>query len=126
MVIRKDLSIESLQQQEREWLRQHPTTRLPVAEPTIHWSELPAPAPGDRIAVEWNVYRAEVGRLLAEGNAGRWVLIVGEKLIGVWNTEAEARTVRDLRFSKQGVLLRQILERDPIIRGGGYHRLWPS
>jgi hypothetical protein len=41
---------------------------------TIHYSQLPPAEPGSRIAREWETYRREVGRLLAEGHEGRFLL----------------------------------------------------
>ena len=41
----------------------------------IHWTELPEDTSGGPLATESNVYRREIGRLLAEGHEGRWVFI---------------------------------------------------
>jgi hypothetical protein len=115
-----------LMQAERVWVLAHPQPPLPPAEPrTVHYTELPESASGP-LAAEWNVYRREVGRLLAEGHEGRWVLIKGEEIIGVWDTEGEADRVRLDRFLMQDVLLKQILTREPALRGGGHHRRWRS
>jgi hypothetical protein len=61
----------------------------------LHYTELPAPQPGSPLAREVEFYRREVGRLLAEGHEGKWVLIKGEEIIGIYDTEdaamAEAR-----------------------------------
>jgi hypothetical protein len=98
---------------------------LPQPErPTVHYTELPEDASGGPIADEWNFYRREVGRLLAEGHEGRWVLIKGEKIIGIWDTEEEADQVRLQSFLMQPVLLKQVAVREPILRGGGYDRPW--
>jgi hypothetical protein len=98
----------------------------PRERPTIHYTELTADTSGGPIAREWNFYRREVGRLLAEGHEGRWVLIKGEEIIGIWDTEEEGHRVRLERYFMQPVLLKQILEREPILRGGGYDRRWRS
>ena len=47
-----------------------PYKRQPVEPSTIDYRELPASKPGDPIGQEWNYYRREVGRLLAEGHKG--------------------------------------------------------
>ena len=65
---------------------------------TIHFSTLPDGKHGSNNQ-DWNVYRREVGRLLAEGNEGRWVLIQGEEIVGIWDTEVEAEVVRLERFA---------------------------
>src|SRR5438105_1492409 len=40
----------------------------------IHYTQLPESPPGSPMAGEWDLYRREVGRLLAEGNEGKWIL----------------------------------------------------
>jgi hypothetical protein len=99
-----------------------PQAAKPTPPPTfdprrvIHYTELPECRPDSQIATESNFYRREVGRLLAEGHEGRWVLIKGEQIIGIWDTRAEAFAVADERFLLQPVLVRQILEWEPLIR----------
>jgi len=98
---------------------------LPPAErPTIPYTELPEARSDGPITAEWNFYRREVGRLLAEGHEGRWVLIKGEAIVGIWDTEAEGEQVRLQRFFMQPVLLKQICSREPVLRGGGYQYGW--
>jgi hypothetical protein len=97
----------------------------PYERPTIHYSELADARPDSPLYLEWNFYRREVGRLLAEGLEGKWVLIKGETIIGVWDTEAETNAVRLEKFLMQPVLMKQILEREPLLRIG-YNRLCPS
>ncbi|MBY0522901.1 MAG: hypothetical protein K2R98_05865 [Gemmataceae bacterium] len=117
--------VQWLQEQEREEvLKNPPAPKPPLDQPTIHWTELSEATPGHRGATEWNFYRKQVGRLLGEGHEGRWVLIKGEEIFGIWDTEQEAKAARAQRFMMQDVLLRQILEREPVLRGGGYHRTW--
>ena len=82
---------------------------------TIHWTELTSDTTGP-LKSEWNVYCREVGRLLAEGQENRWVLIKGEEIIGIWDTREEAAALADERFFLQTVLVRQILEWEPLIR----------
>jgi hypothetical protein len=84
--------------------------------PTIHWSELPEDTRNDEHARDWNFYRREVGRLLAEGHEGRWVLIKGEQIIGMWDTREEAFAVADKRYLMQHYLVHQIQTREPLLR----------
>jgi hypothetical protein len=119
-----DEVVERLQREEVERMRNMPSSP-PSERPTIRYSEL-AEDKGGPIAREWNFYRREAGRLLAEGHEGKWVLIKGEQIIGIWNTEEEADQVRLQIFPMQHVLLKQICEREPILRGGGYLRRWHS
>jgi hypothetical protein len=85
--------------------------------PTIHFTQLPGDTSGGRGATEWNYYLREVGRLLADGHEGRWVLIKGEEVVGIWDTEAEANRIRLQRFLMQDVLIHQIRTHEPVLRG---------
>jgi hypothetical protein len=113
--------IRRIQQQEREQVKG--VSRIPLREPApIHCSALPDPASGSPLATEWDHYRREVARLLAEGHEGKWGLIKGEEIVGVWNTQEEADQVRIERYLMQPVLLKQILTWEPALGGGGCHR----
>src|SRR5437868_3856214 len=69
--------IEKIHRQAVEPYRQSPPLP-PVEPPTIPCTELPEAKPDSPLYHEWNYYRREVGRLLAEGQEGRFVLIKGE------------------------------------------------
>jgi hypothetical protein len=81
-----------------------------------HWTELQDDTSGGPLATEWNFYRREVGRLLIQGNDNRWVLIKGEEIIGIWDTRDEAFTIASERFFGQPVLVKQVLEWEPLLR----------
>jgi len=85
--------------------------------PTIHYTELAPARPDFPLYSEWETYRREVGRLLAEGHEGRWILIKGEEIIGIWDTEAEVLDEGYKRFLLQGFMIHQILTRERVIRG---------
>lgn len=110
----------------REFVERSRAQRPSLSEPrTIHYAELPPSRPGDALADEWETYRREVARLLAEGNEGRYVLIKGQQIIGIWETLKEAFAEADKRFPLQSYLVHQIQERERILRIG-YNRLCPS
>ena len=90
----------------------------PSPPPTIHYTELPASKPGEPLAEEWETYRREVGRLLAEGNEGRFILIKGQQIIGIWDREEDALATAYQKFLLQPFLVHQILERERIYRIG--------
>ncbi|MBL8794432.1 MAG: hypothetical protein JNM56_11040 [Planctomycetia bacterium] len=114
-----------LQEQERQWLLRNPPPPRPLPEPpTIHWTKLARADARSQLATEWNYYLTQVARLLAEGHEGRWVLIVREEVVGVYDTYPAAYRIYNERFAGKPVLLHQVLEREPILRGGGYHRQW--
>lgn len=87
--------------------------------------ELPQVSPDSPLFTEWDFYRRTVGRLLAEGHEGKWLLIKGEAIVGIWATETEANGTRLERFPFQAVLMKQILAREPVFRLG-YNRLCQS
>ncbi len=117
--------VRRLQARETEQIRQQvsscpfPPRDVPTV-PYVALAEAPLDSP---IATEWNFYRCHVGRLLAEGNQGRWVLIKGERIVGIWDTFEEAKAAQASLV--QPVLLKQILEREPLLRIG-YNRPCPS
>ena len=66
--------------------------------PHLHYTELPEPGPNSGLAVEWNTYRREVGRLLAEGHEGKYLLIKGEEVLGIFPTKEAADEEGRRRF----------------------------
>jgi len=83
---------------------------------TIHYSELPPSIPNSPLAEEWDFYRREVGRLLAEGLEGKHVLIKGEAIIGIWDTHEQAYEVALQKYLRQPVLIKQVLTREPVLK----------
>ncbi len=66
--------------------------------PCIHYSELKpfsTPSPNDQ---EWDTYRKEVGRLIAEGHEGEFVLIKGTEIGGFYDSFWEAHRAGLERF----------------------------
>jgi hypothetical protein len=88
----------------------------PKEYPTIHHTELQPFRPGDALAVEWEVYRREVGRFLAEGYEGKHVLIKGEEIVGFFDTRIAALDVAYERFLGQPFLVHQVQTRERLIR----------
>ena len=88
--------------------------------PTIHYTELPPGRPGSPLYAEWETYRREVGRLLAQGHEGRWILIKGEEIIGIWDTHDEALHEGNVRYfipRGEGFMIHEIQTRERVIRG---------
>jgi hypothetical protein len=89
----------------------------PPPEPTtVAHTELPEAKPGSPLYHEWNTCRREVGRLLAEGHEGRFVLIKGEVILGIWETRAEAKAVALQKYLMQPCLIQQVRSREPLLR----------
>jgi hypothetical protein len=58
--------------------------------PCIHYSELKPFTLPTGLDVEWNTYRSEVARLIAEGHEGEFVLIKGNEIAGFFPTFRDA------------------------------------
>ena len=93
---------------------------------TIPYTELPPARPDSPIATEWETYRREVGRLLAEGQEGRFVLIKGEEIIGIWDGREDANAEGLRRYLLQPFLLHQVRSREPLVRLSPAVKLWDA
>lgn len=112
--------IEQLHRQAIEAARAQPLP--PYEPPTVHYAELPAAQPNSQLSQEWNFYRREVGRLLAEGDEGRFVLIKGEQIIGIWDTQEEAEAVAVHKYPLEPGLIHQVQRYERVLRGPS--RFW--
>jgi hypothetical protein len=114
---RKDRERAAAERVHRESAENGRVQRLPPHEPpAIHYAELPEGSANSPIACEWQRYRREVGRLLAEGHENQWVLIKGEEIVGIWDTEEDARAVALQQYLNQPCLIHQVRGREPIVR----------
>src|SRR5262249_21248051 len=84
--------------------------------PTIDYTELPGAKSDSPLYGEWNYYRREVARLLAEGHEGRFVLIKGEAIIGIWDTREEVKAAAVRKYLMQPCLIQQVRTREPLVR----------
>jgi hypothetical protein len=101
----------------REALDQAPQHPQPPAEPeTVHHSQLPEAKPDSPLYHEWNTYRREVARLIAEGQFGRHVLIKGVQIVGIWDTHNEAARAGYQQFLGQPFLVHHIQEHERVLR----------
>ena len=102
----------------REAVEPNPVPVLPSRERPrgVHYTELPDANPESPLAAEWNTYRREVGRWLAEGLEGRHVLIKGESVIGMYATDEEARAVGYHRYLLQPFFVHEIRTEEPYLR----------
>ncbi len=125
-------------QKERDGSLVEPIHREPIAqgrveplapcEPSrgVHYTELPEAKPGEPLAEEWNTYRREVGRWLAEGLEGRHVLIKGEEIIGVYGSSEEATETGLKRSLLQPFFVHPIRADEPYLRIRGINYPWPN
>ena len=85
---------------------------------TIHYTQLSRLPAEHVLAVEQETYRERVPELLAAGHTGRHVLIKGDQVIGVWDNRAEALSEGYRRFPFQPIMVRAVLEYEPLLRVG--------
>lgn|SRR5262245_54636716 len=92
---------------------------------SISYRDLPPAEPDSPLAVEWDFYRHEVGRLLAEGHAGRHVLIKGAEIIGIFDTHLEALDEGYQRYHRQAFLVHEIQAVERVYLNTWRFRGWP-
>ncbi len=80
--------------------------------------QLPDLPPDDKYALEWKTYKREVVRLVAEGNEGKFVLIRGDAIIGIWDRREDAMAVGYERFGYTAIYVHEINAIEPIYRSG--------
>jgi len=87
---------------------------------TIPYGELPELLPAGVLTREWDSYRREVGRLLAEGHEGKFVLIKGEDVIGVHDAWDAAREMGLRLYLVEPFLVQEVRAQEPVLRLRGY------
>jgi hypothetical protein len=118
--------IQQMVEQERARLEGGASREAPSEPAGIPWSELPPDDSNEPLALEWNVYRCAVGQLLAEGGEGRYVLIKGEKIIGLFDDWAAARLEGLKRFLREPFFVHLIRAVEPHLHIRGVNRPWPD
>jgi hypothetical protein len=100
----------------------------PAVEPPrgVHHTELVEATPGQPLAEEWNTYRREVGRLLAEGRDGQHVLIKGSEILGFFDTFDAAYEAGVNRFLREPFFVHTIRAEEPYLRIRGVNYPWPT
>ncbi len=87
----------------------------------VPWTALPAAEPGTPLAEEWETYRREVGRWLAEGQAGRYALIKRQEIVGLYDTWHAARAEGLRRYLLEPFFVHPIRADEPCVRIRGPH-----
>jgi hypothetical protein len=82
----------------------------------IHYTQVADLPPGSALYRESQTYRRELPRLLTEGHEGKFALIKGEVLVGVFADEREAFAQGYAQFLSQGFMVQPILEYEPVIQ----------
>jgi hypothetical protein len=82
---------------------------------TIHYTQLAPMRPGSQLMAEWETYRREVDRLLAEGHEGKTVLIQGDTIIGLFDTRDAASEEGLRRFGTNSHLIHRVQTWEPVL-----------
>ena len=92
-----------------------PSVPKPAPPTSIHYTELTEDRSNDPAAQGWNVYVREVGRLIAEGNEGKWIVIAEGRIIGLYETRPEATCVTAGGKFSWPCILKQIKVQEPLM-----------
>ncbi len=84
--------------------------------PTIHYSQMPEPPADSPTYREVKAFHRELPRLLAEGNEGKWALIKGDEIVGLYDTLDEGHRAGLDRFQFQPCILQPVREWQPVLR----------
>lgn len=79
--------------------------------------------PGDVLTRELATYEARKAEFLAT-HPGEFVLIHGDEVVGFWANEDDALEVGYSRFGLVPLLLKQVVEKEPVIFLGGGTCQW--
>src|SRR5262245_17208655 len=126
MISMNDEDVRALVEAVHREAAKHATPLPPIEPPTVHYTELPEAKAGEALYLEWNTYRREVARLLAEGHEGKFVLIKDETILGRFDTWEEARNAGLERFLLTPFLVREIRTREPYLRVRGVNFPCPN
>ena|SRR5947209_8349937 len=91
-----------------------------VGRSTVHHSELPAAQAGAILSEEWDSYRREVARLLAEGHEGKFALIKGAQIVALHASWDTARADGLQRYFPEPFLVQQVCAVESALRIRGY------
>jgi hypothetical protein len=83
---------------------------------SLHYTEVPALPPDSVLYQEYTTYRRELPRLLQEGHEGKFILIKGDTIIGLYSTHDEAVDEGRRRYLLKGFVVHPIREYEPVIR----------
>jgi hypothetical protein len=93
-----------------------PTMRDLEGLPTIHFTAMPDVPADDPHYLECQTFRRELPRLLAQGHEGKWALIKGNEIVGVFETLDEAHIAGLARYPSESFILQPVREWQPVLR----------
>ncbi len=84
--------------------------------PPIHYTQLPPPPADSKNHREIQTFHRELPRLLAEGHEGKWALIKGDEVIGLYATFDEGCRAGWDRYDVQQFMVQPVREWQPVVR----------
>jgi hypothetical protein len=70
--------------------------------------QVPDVPDSEPLAREWKTFKREVGRLVAEGHAGRFAIVKGDQVVSVWDTPRDAEQGGRERFGQESFLVQEV------------------
>ena len=92
---------------------------------TIPHTELPEAGAGP-LREEWETYRREAPRLLAEGREGQFVVIKGDRIVSIHDGRGAAREAGLRLYLLEPFLVQQVRSEEPVLRLRGYNLPCPG
>jgi hypothetical protein len=84
--------------------------------PTIHYTQIAEPPPESENYQELQTFRREMPRLLTEGHEGKWALVKGDKIVGVFETFDDGYRAGRERYLFQLFLVQPVREWQPLFQ----------
>ena len=82
----------------------------------IHYSDVPDLPADDQLYREFQTFRREQARLLAEGAEGKCALVKGDEIIGIFADDEAAYRAGCQKYPTELFMVKTIHEWEPIIR----------
>lgn len=92
----------------------------PEGKRVIHYTELVDPPADWVLFPEWKTFRAALPGLLAEGHDGKFALVKGDQIIGVFATLDEGVRAGRERYLMQPFMVQPIRTWEPMLRLSPY------
>ena len=84
--------------------------------PTIHYTQLAEHPTDSPIYREMQTFRRELPRLVAEGHEGKWALIKGDEIIGLYESFDDGCRAGWERYLRQRFIVQPVREWQPLFR----------
>jgi hypothetical protein len=84
--------------------------------PAIHFTEVAEIPPDSPIYAESKTFRRELPHLLAAGHEGKWALIKGTEIIGLFGTFDEGYRTGRQQYQFQPFIVQPVREWQPLLR----------